>query len=191
MAWHRETVRNHWQPQDLRPIRAAISAGAPPERKNLPGTEADLGMTIVNGTRPGRPAGPTPTRPRAGSGDFRLTNASLETETPAAPASASAVSGIALGGLLAMQEGAPGSVRDREARRHGRLMLDALRDLQRAFLAAESPHAAAPSPAARLAELAAQPPAADDPALAGILRAIAVRTAVELARRAPPSSERG
>lgn len=85
--------------------------------------------------------------------------------------------------MLALQELADASgpdpmVRDRQARRHGRAMLDALRDMQLAMLAGDCADAAA-----RLAALAGQGVDAADPALQAILSALAVRAQVELARR--------
>jgi hypothetical protein len=70
---------------------------------------------------------------------------------------------------------------DREARRHGRALLRALGGVQLALLV---PHNEDESGEARaqLARLAATAPSADDPALRLILREIAVRAAIELAR---------
>lgn len=70
---------------------------------------------------------------------------------------------------------------DREARRHGRALLRALGAVQLALLV---PHNEDESGEARaqLARLAATAPSADDPALRLILREIAVRAAIELAR---------
>ena len=68
-------------------------------------------------------------------------------------------------------------VSDREARRHGQAVLDALAGLQLAQLSGD-PHASL----AGLAKLAAEAPAASDPGLQAVLQAIAARAAVELAR---------
>jgi uncharacterized protein YfiM (DUF2279 family) len=70
---------------------------------------------------------------------------------------------------------------DRSARRHGKAMLQALGALQRALLGADEgdgPSAACTA----LADLAGRMPEADDPLLRLILREIAARAAVELAR---------
>ena len=137
-------------------------------------------MTTIHGVGGAPPA--RPTRGTARSPGFQLPDAPANSTT----AASTGVDSVSLGGLLAMQEAAPGSVRDRAARRHGQKMLDALRDLQRAALGAALASAdGADDPAQRLADLAATPCPADDPRLAEVLRAIAVRTAVELARRKP------
>ena len=130
------------------------------------------------------PAGPA-RGPRRSSG-FSLREPSAE-ESVAATTSPDAVS---LGSLLAAQEYDPDSPRDRAARRHGQRMLDLLRDLQRAFLDAGNPGAPGTSPAlSQLADLAEDIPEADNPRLALVLRAVAVRAAVELARRGMTQSE--
>ena len=72
------------------------------------------------------------------------------------------------------------TAQDREARRHGRALLQALAGLQRAALQGDGDQARAAL--ATLAETARDEPEADDPVLRLILREIAVRAAVELAR---------
>jgi hypothetical protein len=82
------------------------------------------------------------------------------------------------------------TAQDREARRHGRKLLDALAGLQRAALDGDDAHARAALTAA-LASLTStvdDPHEADDPVLRLILREIAVRAAVELARAEAPKS---
>ena len=69
-------------------------------------------------------------------------------------------------------------VRDRAARQHGAAALEALAALHRALLGG----AGQAEPLARLEQLATLPAAAD-PRLDAILRAIGTRAAVELARR--------
>ena len=70
--------------------------------------------------------------------------------------------------------------RDRAGKRRGAAMIAALSDLQRAMLAEEDPALALRS----LSELATDDgPLADDPELAGILRAVVLRSRVEVARR--------
>jgi hypothetical protein len=66
---------------------------------------------------------------------------------------------------------------DRQARRHGRAMLQALGALQLAILGDGETSARS-----QLAALVAQAPAAHDPVLRLILREISLRAAVELAR---------
>ncbi len=97
--------------------------------------------------------------------------------TPAgsiAPAAAAAVDG-----LLLLQQVEDGPTRDRQARRHGRALLEGLGALQRALLGGEDDPAALD----RLAALVAHCPDAADPALRGTLAAVALRARVELARR--------
>jgi hypothetical protein len=89
---------------------------------------------------------------------------------------------VSAASLLSLQEVEDDPVqRDRMARAGGEAALDALRDLQLALLMDQDD----PEACARLAALATLKPASD-PKLAAIVRAIAVRAAVELARRQPP-----
>jgi hypothetical protein len=81
--------------------------------------------------------------------------------------------------MLALQEVGGEAPEDREARRHGHDLLDALAALQRAALTGGDGAAALE----RLADLAAAVPAAADGRLAAIVSAIVVRAKVELARR--------
>ena len=77
------------------------------------------------------------------------------------------------------------TAQDREARRHGRALLKALAGVQRAALGGNGDQAQAAL--ATLAETVRDEHEADDPVLRLILREIAVRAAVELARaQAPP-----
>ena len=85
--------------------------------------------------------------------------------------------------LLAMQEAETGAVQDREARRHGDSMLEALAALQRSLLGG-----AEAGGLETMASLARAVPAAADPRLAGVQRALLVRVAVELARRRAAAS---
>ncbi len=130
------------------------------------------GLGAPQGAAPARP-----TRPPGRAGAFQLA-------TPPAVAEATAsIETVALGGLLALQEAMPDSVRDRAARRHAQQMLDLLREMQRAMLAGGSTQGGEITGGlTRLAELGARAVPADDPRLAGVLHAIAVRAAVELAR---------
>ena len=91
---------------------------------------------------------------------------------------------VSLEGMLALQE-ADGALareghatRDRKARRRGRALLEALAGLQRGLLA----EGAAVDTLRRLAQLAAEPEEAADPALGLILAQILLRARVELAR---------
>ena len=69
--------------------------------------------------------------------------------------------------------------RDRAARERGTAMIAALTDLQRAMLTEEDPALALRS----LSALAVDGPLADDPELAAVLRAVVLRSRVEVARR--------
>ncbi len=84
----------------------------------------------------------------------------------------------ALDAMLALQEAEAESVRDRAARRHGKALLEALAALQHALLGGEEGPALQ-----RLAALLAAMPEAADPRLGAVLRAVALRAQVELARR--------
>jgi hypothetical protein len=87
----------------------------------------------------------------------------------------------ALDAMLALQEAEVEAARDRNARRHGKALLEALAELQRALLGGGGGEE---GPALqRLAALAAAPADAANPALAGVLRALSLRAQVELARR--------
>lgn len=79
--------------------------------------------------------------------------------------------------MLALQEQTTAETGDREARRHGRQLLDALADLQRALLSNGTGDALR-----RLAALADLPLPAADPALARMIVAIRLRARVEAAR---------
>ncbi len=83
-------------------------------------------------------------------------------------------------GLLAVQEAEADAARDRDARKRGKAMLDALARLQRMMLAGQFDA----EELRNLAALAADPAEAADPALGAALREVAVRARVELARLA-------
>ncbi len=143
-------------------------------------------MTTIHGL--GVPTSFPASRRQGPARDFRVNQHPAATADEAEAASASGVGSVSLAGLLAMQEAGAGSVRDRAARRHAQRMLALLRDLQRAMLAAGD--AGPDDVPARLAALAATDCQADAPGLAAILRAIAVRAAVELARHERHASPR-
>ena len=69
--------------------------------------------------------------------------------------------------------------RDRDARDRGKTLLDALAALRRAILGSGDEQAEL----ARLTDLLSSVPQADDPELAALIRAIAVRATVELSRQ--------
>jgi hypothetical protein len=88
------------------------------------------------------------------------------------------VAGIGLETMLTLQAVDEAAETDRAARRHGSRMLAALAHLQRTLLAAEDPALVLRA----LSELAADGPHPVDPGLGAILRAVTLRTRVELAR---------
>jgi len=87
--------------------------------------------------------------------------------------------------MLALQEHTTAGTGDREARQHGRQLLEALADLQRALLSNGSGDALQ-----HLAALADLPLPAADPALARVIVAIRLRARVEAAR-AEAAASRG
>ncbi len=91
---------------------------------------------------------------------------------------AAAAAPAALLGLLAVQEAEGAAVRDRDARKRGKLMLDELTRLQRALLAGRLD----PENLRALAALAGDSTVAADPAIAAAVRAVTVRARVELAQ---------
>lgn len=104
---------------------------------------------------------------------FRLPDAA----SPDSAEAASSASQVGMPSLLSAQEAYGEPVGDREARRHGRAMLDALSRLQRALLGGEGPDALQ-----SLANLVRATPEPADPRLAAVQRAVLVRAAVELQR---------
>jgi hypothetical protein len=89
------------------------------------------------------------------------------------------VAGIGLESMLALQAVDEAAERDRAAHKRGTAMIAALSRLQRAILAEEDPALALNA----LHALAGDGPLADDPALGAIVRAVVLRSRVELARR--------
>jgi len=139
-------------------------------------------MTSIERVR-GRPAASHPAAGAASQGGAAFASALAAGTGRAAEPSTDAPAGIAeplaLGAMLALQETAAGSVRDREARRRGHGLLAALAALQRDLLGGGE----APAALQRLADLAAAVPDAEDRRLGAVLAAIVLRTRVELARR--------
>lgn len=126
-------------------------------------------MTFISELGPSARVQRPPPRARPGS-SFSVA-AQARTEAPAG------VLAISMPSLLALQEEDAEAVADREARRHGQAMLSALAALQRGLLGGAD--GGALEQAAALARAA---PAAADPRLAAVQRAILVRVAVEAAR---------
>jgi hypothetical protein len=91
----------------------------------------------------------------------------------------SSVVALGLENMLALQEVDDATDRDRGARKRGTAMIAALTDLQRVMLTGQDPTSALRA----LNELAAGDSGADDPRLGAILRAIVLRSRIEIARR--------
>ncbi len=135
------------------------------------------------------PAATTPAR-RASAGEG--SGFSIADDAPGTPSAAAAAAGFApgaLASLLAMQEAGPsaattvaGGVRDREARRHGRAVLDALLAWQRGLLRGEPEVGALRQLASIAGEAEAEAAGASDPGLRAVLAEIMLRARVELAR---------
>jgi hypothetical protein len=102
----------------------------------------------------------------------------LQGESAAAPLGGAAAAGP-LGGLLALQEAVAPEPAERRARRRASAALSELTGLQLELLGGT------PDPArlARLQQLAELEAAGADPLLAAVLREVALRARVELARR--------
>ena len=134
---------------------------------------------MVESVRPGRLGQVPPVirdNVREAEGRFTM-------ETGAAPVSQNArlsrTPPIGLESMLLLQAVDEAVERDRRARKRGSAMVAALTDLQRAMLAEEDPALALRS----LSELAATDPDAADPGLAAVLRAVVLRSRIEVARR--------
>ncbi len=136
-----------------------------------------IAMTGAGGVGAAGPAGgvaPSGRPARTDAAGF-MVPAEPGTAGPSAPASTDAAG---LVGMLALQERGEAERRDREAHRRGLALVAELAALQRAILAGGGD----PAGLARLAELAAVLPEAADPALAALVRAVALRAKVVLAR---------
>lgn len=137
-------------------------------------------MAVISGI-----GGSAPARP-ARAVDGRAKKAGFQLDAPSGPAEAAELTGaggVALDGLLSLQESGTETVRDRAARRQGQAALNLLAKLQCAALVGDVAGGMANGTMDKLAALMAAPPGADDPHLTASLRAVAVRVAVELARR--------
>lgn len=124
----------------------------------------------------------SPARPRRAAGV-----AGFHVEDTPAHTAASAAQPVSLHTLLALQEAEGDAVQDREARRHAGSMLSALSAVQRAMLGGNG--AAVSAALGGLADLARAGPAAIDPRLAAVARAIALRAAIESARFLPQQQD--
>jgi hypothetical protein len=132
-------------------------------------------MSIIAALAP-----PTPTAVRArrlaGPRQFYID----DDAAPDAPAAVFAPAPISLYSLLALQEAEADDVQDRAARRHAGSMLAELASIQRALLQADAAGMAAAL--SRLDGLRRDGVLANDPRLAAVVRAIAMRAAIEAAR---------
>lgn len=115
-------------------------------------------------------------RAATGPGGFRVPGG---TDAQASSATAGPAP-VGLHGLLAMQEAETDAAQDRAARRHAGAMLDDLSSVQRALLGNDAEGTA--SALGRLADAARRSPAAADPRLGAVVRAIAMRAEIESAR---------
>jgi hypothetical protein len=91
----------------------------------------------------------------------------------------SSVPSIGLESMLALQGVGEAVERDRLARKRGTAIIAALTRLQRTILTEDDPSQALNA----LNELTSDNPAAADPGLATILRAVVLRSRIEIARR--------
>jgi Class II flagellar assembly regulator len=103
---------------------------------------------------------------------------------PANKARLSTTAGIDLDSMLALQAVDEATEHDRTARKRGTAMIAALIKLQRITLAQQD----ASQTLSSLIDLTADSPAADDPGLEAILRAIKLRARVEIALRQRPAA---
>ncbi len=136
-------------------------------------------MMMVGGVAGSAPAQRATRRSAAGQG-FALPQA--DAAEVAETADTGAAAAVALGGMLFLQEEDGPEIRDRRARRHGQAMLKELGQLQTALLGG----AADGEALRRLSALAGTVPEAADPMLGSLVRSVALRARVELARREAP-----
>jgi hypothetical protein len=113
---------------------------------------------------------------RTGAGQFSMDDALAPLGQNARLSSMPA---IGLESMLALQGVDEAFERDRSARKRGTAIIAALTKLQRAILAEDDPSQALNA----LNELTSDSPAAADPGLGAILRAVVLRSRIEIARR--------
>ncbi len=131
-------------------------------------------MVNISEIRQAHPALGSPRRSAAGGVGFAVSGQGGAVAGPAAAAPAAG-----LEGLLQLQQFEDAATRDRQAKRHGQALLQALSELQRLLLG-DGPLEDA---LGRLSALVETCPEASDPALAGLVGGIMLRARVELARR--------
>ncbi len=126
-------------------------------------------------------------RPAAADAGFMVPSAAAEIGDEMSAASREVSAPLDAGAMLALQEEAGWDLHhlhqqaDRDARRHGKDVLEALAALQRELLADGDLQASL----ARLAALLDTPSDPHDPALARVLAAIRLRAGLEMLRLAP------
>ena len=139
---------------------------------------------MIGITGPFGPGGVRETAPRKAAAKLRFAVPGDTASEATAPATSAAIGGLEA--ILLLQEASDEGVADREARRHGRDILEELTALQRALLAARGE--AGTDTGAVLARLAAlaeiRPAEARDPELRAVVAAMVLRAKVELARHA-------
>lgn len=143
---------------------------------------AGMVAELMDGMGINGPGGASATRATPGKSRSGGSARQFTVSEPAASGTTVTVAGVAgvnLDGMLALQEHHDASARDEEAKRHGDAMLIELAAVQRALLSDGDPASAMQ----RLSALAASVPPAADPRLAWLIRSIALRGRVELARR--------
>jgi hypothetical protein len=134
---------------------------------------------MVRGVRAGGVDGPAPVArdgSRTAAGRFSVDDGTAPAGQNVRPSS---VAGIGLDSMLTLQAVDEAVERDRAARKRGSAIIAALTHLQRTMLAEEDPSMALRA----MNELTSDTPVADDPGLAAILRAVVLRSRIEIARR--------
>jgi hypothetical protein len=141
---------------------------------------------MVQGVRAsGIGAPPGLTRDDAKTGDTSFTMDEAAAPSPQ-NTRLSTIGSIGLESMLALQTVDEADERNRSARKRGNALIGALTRLQRAMLSAEDPSSALRA----LNVLASEDPDACDPQLGAILRAIVLRSRVEVARRTQQEATR-
>jgi hypothetical protein len=134
---------------------------------------------MVEGVKAGSVGGAAPPERdgiRTGSGQFSMDDA---VGPLSRTARLSSMPAIGLESMLALQSVDEAVERDRLARKRGTAIIAALTKLQRTILAEVDPSQALNA----LNELTSDNPAAADPGLGAILRAVVLRSRIEIARR--------
>jgi len=134
---------------------------------------------MVRGVRASGIDGPAPVARddiRTAPGRFSVDGGTAPLGQNARPSS---VAGIGLDSMLTLQAVDEAVERDRAARKRGSAIMAALTRLQRSLLGEEDPSVALRA----MHELISGAPVADDPGLAAILRAVVLRSRIEIARR--------